>query len=408
MRYEFPYSWADPLDLDALRPCSVYDIPDQPTGPPPNLSHCLHSPIETPPLAEHVRNAGRVLILVDDLTRDTPRSRLLPELTDYLFTAGIDEENVTVLVAAGMHRPMSDDEMRTCFGGAICERFRVVNHVARDEGNLEPVGRMQDGTQVTINRLVKEHDFVLAVGQISPHRVAGFSGGAKMILPGVSGEEVTVAVHWRGWLCEGEEVFGVVETPVRLEMEAVAEQAGLDFIVNVVLTADHRLYGIYAGDFRAAFRRGAESSRRLLSTPVDRADIVVVDSHPYDIDIWQACKAISVAELVVRRGGTIILVTPCPEGLSAHSSYIEEVGYLPCSEIVRRVEEGRFPDRLTACHMMALGRILERGELIVVSSGLSPAALERVGLKGANGVGEAVSAARARLGPVASIAILRN
>ena len=229
-----------------------------------------------------------------------------------------------------------------------------------------------------------------------------------MVMPGVSGEAITVAVHWRGWLLEAEEIYGVTENQVRHDMESVADRAGLDYVVNAVLGADKCLHSIHAGDFRAAFREGAETSRRLFATPVRRADIVVVDSSPYDIDIWQACKAISVAELVVNPGGTIVLVTPCPEGLSAHSSHIESEGYLPISEVIQRVEDGRLPDRLTACHMMAMGRILERGELIVVSSGLTPDLLARVGLKGAANVADAVAAARSRLGRDASIAILKN
>ena len=146
--------------------------------------------------------------------------------------------------------------------------------------------------------------------------------------------------------------------------------------------------------------------RRWCLTDVEPADIVVADSHPFDIDLWQACKGISVAELVVKPGGTIILVTPCPEGLSRHETEIRRTGYLPAGEIVRRVGNGEITDRATACHLMALGRIIERGELIIVSPGLTSDTCAAVGLRSAPAPLGAINAARSRLGREATVAIL--
>jgi lactate racemase len=406
--YRFPYEWAQALDTDTLGECTVYELPPAPPKEPPDLRHSLDHPIGTPPLARELAGARRVLVLVDDLTRDTPQHLLLPGVLDYVGTAGVDPSRVTVLIATGTHRGMTAEEIACRFGSAVAKRYRFVSHSASDPAALVSCGKARDGTPVMVNRLVREHDFVLAVGQIGPHRVAGFSGGAKMILPGVAGEAATAAVHWQGWLLEGERIYGIAENPVRLEMEEVAGRAGLRFVVNAVLAPDGSIHGIFAGDFRAAFRSGAEASLRLLSLPVPRSDIVVVDSHPYDLDFWQACKAISVAELVVRRGGLIVLVTPCPEGLSAHSSRIERLGYLPKSRILRMVAEDPGADLLTACHLMAVGRIIEQGSLVVVSPGLPRERLERVGLRGARSVAEALEAGRRWLGEGASIAILRD
>jgi len=351
-------------------------------------------------------SARRVLILADDLTRPTPQPSMLAPLLELIGEAGIAERDVTVLVATGLHRPMSGGEIGVRFGPRVAGRVRVVNHDAYDEAALVSLGVSPDGTPILVNRLVREHDFTLSVGCIEPHRVAGFSGGAKMVQPGICGERITSALHWRAWLMEGGEIYGKADNPVRRGMEEIADRAGLRFIVNVVLDGGGRPYGYFCGDPRAAFRAGCEASRSLCAAEVERADIVVADSHPFDIDLWQACKAVSVAELVVRPGGTVVLVTPCPEGLSRHAPRIRETGYLPASEVVRRVECGEIRDLATACHLMSLGRILERGELLVVSPGLAPDLCREVGLRSAAGVQEAVRTARARLGREADVAIL--
>jgi len=260
---------------------------------------------------------------------------------------------------------------------------------------------------VTVNTLIKENDFTIAVGQISPHRVAGFSGGAKMIEPGICGAPITSSIHWRGWITEPERLYGKIENPIRHEMEEIAEKAGLDFIVNVVLDENDRIAKFFAGDFRKAFREGASESMRRRVRDVPRADIVIADSYPYDIDLWQACKAISVAELAVKPGGTVILVTPCDEGLSSHSEEIRKSGYLPMQEIIERTERGEIP-RYIACHLMAFGRILERGYLSVVTLPKNVSIFASAGLPCAENVNEALATAYAHSGSDAKVLFLRG
>jgi len=410
MRYRFPYEWADTLDTEALSPCSVYEAPRAAACAAADLRACLEAPILAPPLAAMLREAKarRVLILADDLTRPTPQREMLPPLLERLKQAGICEEDITLLVATGLHRGMNGREIEERFGGRVAGKVRVVNHDAYNKESQILLGRAEDGTPIRVNRLAVEHDFIIAVGCIEPHRIGGFSGGAKMVQPGICGEEITASLHWHGWLEEGEALYGVVDNPIRREMEGLGEKAGLRFIVNVVLDADGRPRRYFAGDPRKAFRAGCAQARSLCSVAVRRADIVVVDSHPFDLDLWQACKAVSVAELVVRRGGTIILVTPCPEGLSRHGPQIRRSGYLPKSEILKRVGEGSLKDLSIACHLMALGRILARGELLIVSAGLEADLLQEVGLRSAPGVAEAIRMARARLGREAEIGILKQ
>lgn len=352
--------------------------------------------------------ARTVLILADDLTRPTPQAEMLPPVLDCLAAAGIAEKDITVLVATGLHRTMSSGEMASRFGSRVSGRIRVLCHDARNMERQFLLGTAADGTPLMVNSLAREHDFALSVGCIEPHRIAGFSGGAKMVQPGICGEAITAALHWRGWLTEGEAIYGIADNPIRREMEDIGRRAGLRFIVNVVLGPDGKPRQYFCGDPVQAFRAGCRESLRISSIEVQPADIVVADSWPFDIDLWQACKAVSVAELVVRPGGTIILVTPCPEGLSLHAPEIRRTGYLRASEIVRRVADGSLRNLAIACHLMALGRILERGELLVVSPGLGRELCAEVGLPWAASVTDALCRARTRLGQGASVGILEH
>jgi nickel-dependent lactate racemase len=285
---------------------------------------------------------------------------------------------------------------------------KVISHDAYDPDSLFLFDATEKGIPIRLNRLVREADFIIAVGTLEPHRIAGFSGGAKMVLPGICGEEIVADTHWQAWLEEGPNVYGKIDTPMRQLMESVADRVGLKFIVNTILDETGHILRYFVGDPRRAFRAGCQEVERLFAVPVRSADIVIADSYPFDIDLWQACKAVSVAELVLRRNGTIILVTPCPEGLSRHDSRIRKFGYLKKSEIVSRVADGSIDDLATACHLMSLGRILEQGQLIIVSNGLGPELLGQVGLQGARCVDDAIGIARERLGKGAEVCILKH
>ena len=418
MIYRFPYTWAGEIDTKLVAPCCVRGpAASEPEALDGQLRHAplatgvrtaLEAPVGAPPLGSMLHQVGarRILILADDITRPTPQRELMPILIEYLLSAGIRAEDLTVLIATGLHRPMRPNEIEDRFGRLGSDRIRVLNHDACDRTRLVQFGTARDGTPILVNGLVKEHDFILSVGAIAPHRIAGFSGGGKMVQPGICGEQITASIHWRGWQAEGETIYGVIENAIRREIESVAAAAGLRFILNVVLDASGKIRRCFAGDPLAAFRAGCKESRRVAVVPTHPADIVVVDSHPFDLDFWQACKAISVAELVVRRGGTIILVTPCPEGLSSHSGEIRKTGYLPKSEIEERVRSGSISNLAIACHLMAVGRILERGQLLIVSPGLTADLLEQVGLGWAPDAMAAIETARRRLGAGADICLL--
>lgn len=411
MRVSFPYPWCGELEVPeealigvfAPRVSAVHREEE-------TVAEALANPIGTAPLRELVRPGQHVVIICDDNTRQTPIPLLLSPVVAEFNAAGIPDENIDLLVAYGTHRVMSEDEKRAKLGPEALSRFRVLDHDARDPGQLTCLGRTSRGFEVWVNKAVVEADFVLALGHIVPHRVAGFSGGAKAVQPGVCGELTTGLTHWLSSSYPNREILGRPENPIRLEMEQIARRAGLKFIVNVVQDSRDRVAACVAGDPILAHRAGCEASRRLLGVKISEvADIVICDSYPADLDFWQANKALFAADLAIRDGGVIILVTPCPEGVSPRHPELLDYGYRPYAEIKQLVESGTLQDLTLAANLSGVGMVVaERTTCIVVSPGLDPGACRRLNLVPADTPAEALELAWKRVGRQSRIAVLQH
>jgi nickel-dependent lactate racemase len=334
---------------------------------------------------------------------------MAPLVVQELLSGGLREEQIKFLAAVGSHRYMTAEEKVRKLGKEIEERFEVLDHTWDKAESLLSMGATQDGLEIVVNRLVGEADLLVALGQVSPHRVAGFSGGAKIVLPGVCGEQTVGQTHWLSTFYPPEEVFGVPDNPIRKRMDEVASVVGLDFILNVVLDEEGRVVGAVAGDYIAAHRSAAQISLDVNVVHLDReADIVLADSRPGDRDFWQAAKAFSMCKFCVRPGGTIILVTPCAEGISAEHPEVEKHGYVGLEEVSRWVEQGRFSDLAAAAHIRNACRVLEHAHCAIVSPGIGPKRGREVNLPVVLSPQEALWGAFQRHGADASVAILEH
>ena len=270
------------------------------------------------PLREIAEERATALVLVDDNTRHTPVDRILPVLLDYLNEAGLADEDIRILTASGTHRVMTDDEVLAKVGEEAHRRVAITQHDCRDLESIveqDPVSGGNSIIPVQINRKVLDADLVIGLGSIFPHSDAGFTGGAKIVQPGVCGTTTTAATHIAAALLD-EIPLGDADSPCRLGMEEVARKVGLDFIINVVQDHRGRVLEIVAGDFVAAHRLGAEVSRRAHGVAVpEPADVVIVGSYPGDIDWWQAEKCLVAAYFAVKPGGVVVFAGPCYEGL---------------------------------------------------------------------------------------------
>lgn len=346
-------------------------------NPETRLKGLLRRPIGCRPLKELAVGAQRVVIVSDDATRPTPVSVLLPPVLSELAAAGVPKSGITFVMANGSHRAMTGDEITLKIGSEIASQFRVINHDHR-EADLVDMGRTPSGIPIHVNRWVAEADLVVGLGSIVPHRYCGWSGGAKIIQPGVCGEETTVTTHLMITRDPGVRM-GNVENVVRHEMEAVAERAGLKFIVNTVLNAGGQVVDVVAGHPVASHRMGVQIAMAVCSSTVPcRAEVVVAGSHPANANFWQAGKSLYSADLVCTPDGTIILVTPSYEGIGEHKEFGALMA-LEYDEILRRLESGRVHDRLSAAGALAV-RLVARGRhVIVVTDGLTDAEVAEMG-----------------------------
>jgi lactate racemase len=408
----FSYSDVPPVEVpDANFLATLVPRQIEPSKPAETLAEeALDHPIDSQQVEEYVSRSTRVLILVDDTTRQTPAWALLPSIFQRLEQRGCPRENITILIAAGTHARMSPQDIEQKLGRHIPREYPVVIHHWKAEENLRLIGETADGTPIRVHRLLGESDLVIGVGQIVPHRVMGYTGGGTIVQPGVCGGEVTGYTHWKSAFYSGPEILGIAENPVRQEMEQIARRAGLRFIVNVVMDGQHRVIHVVAGDPVAAHRAGAALSRPIygVSQP-ELADIVVVESYPTDIDLWVAAKGIYAAELAVREGGVVILVSPCTHGVAPEHPDVARIGYHDLTAVASMVARKEITDLAAASHLVHVGRVIRaRARGIMVSPGIDPQTQRHLGFEPARTPQEALGRAFAFTGPRAKVVVLRQ
>ncbi|MGH9343898.1 MAG: nickel-dependent lactate racemase [Terriglobia bacterium] len=370
----------------------------------------LEHPIGAPPLEKLVSPSTKVLLLVDDITRQTPAAGLLPSVFRRLKEGGSTKQNVKILIAAGTHSHMTREELEKKLGPETLAEYTVALHHWKEEAHLRQIGVLPDGTPVKVNRMLGEADLVIGLGQIVPHRVMGFTGGSSIVQPGVSGPDVTGHTHWLSALYPGAEIIGFADNPVRREVEQIAKLAGLRYIVNVVMDRNERVIHVVAGDPVTAHHKGAQHSRAIFGVSQPKyADVVIAESYPADYDLWQAGKGVYASELSVKQGGVVILVTQCYHGVSLEHPEVERLGYPGVEEVKRLVAEHKITDLVAAAHLAHVGRVIkDRARGIMVSKWIPPGVQRHIGFEPASTPQEALSMALAAAGPASSVAVLRQ
>jgi nickel-dependent lactate racemase len=356
----------------------------------------IRSPIGCPPLRKFAKGKKRILIVTDDNTRQTPLKRILPPVIDELKKAGIKSGQIKILIASGTHRKMTHKELMEKFGKINLSRFKIYNHNWRNKGVLIRINSTLCGKKITVSRLAKESDFIIGIGSIIPHATTGFSGGGKIILPGICGEKTVEDMHWRALDFEMKDILGVYDNPMRRMADRVAKEVGLKFIVNVIMNGSRGSFDVVAGDPVKAHKKGVRIAKRIFGLGIPyQADVVVADARPMDINLRQAIKAVAAADLAVRKGGVIILIARCPEGVSPQFPEFERYGFKDPEGLKRKVEERKIKGKLMAYTLIAIGRILKyKAKVILVSQGISRRRAEKLGFLYADSLKEALEKAK--------------
>ncbi len=399
------------LELSLPESCLV---PKMEIKPAPGLTdvyqatlEAIRRPVGSEPLAERVAAGTRVLVTVPDKSRHTDIREVVRAVLDELESAGVSPDDITIMVALGTHRPMTGAEIKAKLGGAVVDRYRVVNHDYDDLGCLVDLGTTSDGAPVEFNEAVTGHDFILSIGNISAHPVAGYSGGAKGLLPGISGKRSTDHFHWESTKHALFEVFGQPENPVRAEMERIVGEVGLEFIVNTTENPGHEISGVFAGHYVRAHRAGLAFLRQtpLIAFPTELPDVMLVGLGGDRPDFWGGAAGIYAAAALLKEGGELVLFAGCPEGIAPEHPVVLEYGYPRWREVKRLVEAGEIADRTGASHVVTIGRVLEERRLrvSVVSDGISAGDAERVGFRWYSDPQEAFEEAMRAAGPGARV-----
>jgi len=285
------------------------------------LEDALDAPIGCAPLRDLASGKRTAAISVCDITRPAPNQKTLPPLLRRLAEAGIAREDITILIATGLHRPATDAEIREICGEEIAASYRVVNHDARDLSSHRHLGTSSSGTPVYVDERFVAADLHITLGFIEPHLMLGFSGARKLIAPGLAAQETIKILHSPKFMRDPRAVEGSIEdNPLHCELLEIARMARHDFVLDVALARDRSIAGIFAGDGEKAHREGVRFVSRtllqMLDEPVD-AVITTCAGYPLDLTFYQAIKGVTAASHIVKDGGQILLMAACDEGVGA-------------------------------------------------------------------------------------------
>ncbi len=343
-----------------------------------HILQALRDPVGGLRLESIAASAKDVVILVDDYTRPTPAGLLAGSLLDELDALGVPDQRVRILVASGSHRAMTQKEKIAKLGSNVLQRVEVLDHDDLDyESGLVLLGRGRAGFDYWVNRHAAQADVVIALGNIVPHYPTGWSGGAKMVLPGIAGRQTIGAFHLLG---AEHPAFGRLQSVCRDEMNQCASQLGLRFIVNTVLNREGRIVHVAAGHAVDAHRAGVEQAVETLGVAFEaRTPTTIATPYPFDSDLFQADKGLFSAAACTESGGEILLVSPLWEGLAPTHGEVASLAALSNEEIHAKLARGEVTDRCSAAEALYLNNIKQEFRVTLVTTGLSREETHRLG-----------------------------
>jgi nickel-dependent lactate racemase len=369
----------------------------------------LENPIGTKRLKEIARGRKNAVIVVNDITRPTATYKLLPYLIRELKEGGMKGDQIHLLVATGTHRDNTKEELAGMLGKEIVDGFNVVNHHCQDDKIMVDLGKTSGGIPVVINRLFWEAELKITTATIAPHQGAGFSGGRKSVLPGIA-SLATLKQHHGFSMRSDKPAMGWVEgNPFHENALEAAKMAQTDFILNTVQNHHKEITLVVAGDVEKAWLEGVRASREIFEVRVPHpVDIVITTpgGFPKDIDLYQSQKSMASSELVVKEGGTVILLAECKDGVGARGFY-EWMSAAACPQDVidRFIREGY---SIGASKAWLFSRCLKRSDLIVVSKHIDVKTLKEMFTQRADTFDRAIQMALAKHGGNAQIILLKN
>lgn len=384
------------------------------------IRRSLQQPIGAEGLGRIVSSNDDVVILVDDVTRPIVGPKVLPQVVNELTQRTVPLDKITVVVATGSHRLPTDEEKAKLIGPDLLGRVKIVGHDARDEGAHVDLGKTKRGVPILVDRTVVEADVRICLGYIGLHTSAGYTGGKKSIMPGVAALESMLVSHAPDIGEHPTAKSGVIEGNVfREELEEGADAVGVDFIVNVLLGSSHvkperNLLRAFSGDALAAHRQAVDCYSKMVSVEVpEKADIVVTSAggYPHDRNLYMALRgplaAYWIKVPVIKRGGVFITVAECRDGLDR---FAESFGLLMNSpsprHLVEAIRNHQYDTVDGVWNILAWAELLQDNEIILVTNGVPKETLQRLFLRQANSLDEAIRVAKEITGRDSKILVM--
>jgi len=327
------------------------------------VKRAIENPINSKRLRDIVKPGEKIVIITSDITRPMPSKLVLPLVLDELYKAGVKDQDITIVFALGSHRFHTEDEKKYIVGEEIYNRINCIDSNPKDYVYL---GNTKNGTPVEIFRPVVEADRRICLGNIEYHYFAGYSGGAKAIMPGVSTRRAIQANHSR--MIEEKAMAGILDmNPVREDIDEIGNFINIDFILNVVLNEKKGIIKAVAGHYIDAHREGCKFLDRFYKVKIkEKADIVITSAggYPKDLNLYQAQKALDNAKNAVKKGGIIILVASCKEGLGEK---VFEEWILEASKPEELIERIKKNFTLGGHKAAAIAMVLQNAKIFLVS-----------------------------------------
>ncbi|MHB1423138.1 MAG: nickel-dependent lactate racemase family protein [Gemmataceae bacterium] len=397
-------------DDRVIGPLSIRPAPPL-ADPERAIRAALNHPIGLPSLTEIARGRKNACILVCDITRPVPNRLILPPMLRILEEQGIARQDILILIATGLHRPNEGAELDELVGPEIASHYRIENHRGKVREEHDYLGTTPNGVPIWLDSRYLRADLKITTGLIEPHLMAGYSGGRKVICPGIAGLDTVAVWHSPRFLQHPRADCGILDgNPVHEENTRIAQMAGCDFIVNVCLDAQRRVTQVVAGDMIQAWHEGVRFVEQIVKVPVSEPlDVVVTSSAGYPLDTtwYQAIKGLTGALPIVRPGGTIVLAASLSEGVGS-------------PEFQQRIAEHPNLNRFSTAHQAAAAskcamdewqlvmqaKVVEHCRVKVVSHGVSAQTLRRCYVEPAETVEQAVADCLAAYGPKARVAVI--
>ncbi|MBY9015020.1 MAG: nickel-dependent lactate racemase [Candidatus Lokiarchaeota archaeon] len=379
------------------------------------IRDAIKNPLASLSLKAIIKNRKKiksVCIVVSDATRPVPTHLILEGLLKELNDYGIQEKYISVLIATGLHRPSHKEEINRILGAISTSDVKIINHIAADKKSLVSLHNSVHEYPIYINKYYYESDLKILTGYVEPHFFFGFSGGYKSIVPGLAGTETILANHSAENIASPYARFGIYENnPLPEHSSRQAKIVGVDFTINVCINKNHEITQVAAGDLELVHKGLVDYQNKHIFKEIQKPfDIVVCGNggYPLDLNLYQAVKSMAIGEMGVKRGGTIISVNECSEGVGLGQDKFKELIFSDKDpeEIYHKIlkKEIVVPDQW---EIQVLTRILMKSEIYLVSS-MKEKEIGNIGLKYADTVENAIKNSLIKHGSNANILILPN